>query len=137
MRLYTFGCIVCVATMLFVGCRQSDEPALKGTYATKLSHANIPGSPEMVGTWEITFDGAGQYSLRHDQLLIIQGVYTVSHDTLRVEKEVGMGACAATTPGVYRISHVDTGLKLALVVDECPGRALVLAMFPLAKKAES
>jgi hypothetical protein len=137
MRLYTLGCLVCVVAIFFAGCKKPDDATFKGSYTTTLTHGNLPGSPEMTGTWEITFDGAGKYSLRHDKLLVIQGEYSVSQDTLRVEKEVGMGACTATTPGMYRITRIDTGLKLDLVGDECPGRVLVLAMFPLAKQKES
>lgn len=134
MKLFTLVCIIVAATISFVGCQTSERTTITGTYTTKLSHANIPTSPEMMGTWEITFDGEGKYSLRREELLIIQGEYSVSNDTLRVEKEVGMGACASTDPGVYLLSRIPTGLKLQVVAEPCQGRALVLAMFPLTKK---
>jgi hypothetical protein len=134
MKHVTLASIVCSMALILGGCQRSETAAIKGTYTTTLSHATIPASPEMIGTWEITFDGEGKYFLRREQLLILQGEYSVAADTLRLMKEVGMGACTSTDPGVYIVSRTEAGLKLQLVGEPCQGRALVLAMFPLARK---
>lgn len=87
------------------------------------------GSP-LVGTWTnslgtiwtINADGAFEVDRNHDGETDIRGTYSVSNDTLTIERNEGKIPEGCDGPGVYKFARTGNNLTFTLVSDTCKDR---------------
>ena len=86
------------------------------------------GPPALVGTWTnsygtvwmIKHDGTFEVDLRHHGKKDAWGTYSVSNDTVTIQRTGGMNPKACDGPGVYKFSRTDEKtLTFSLVNDSC------------------
>ena len=90
-----------------------------GKYSAKV------GSPaRLKGTWVLSFLKGGRYTISENGLVVVHGHFT-STTQVYLNSETGPAACPNF--GVYRWKRSGQTLTLTKVVDDCAGRATVLA----------
>ncbi len=99
---------------------------LTGVYETKIKSGNA----QLVGTWQISFTGAGSYVVSKEpetKVLLIGGNSSISGNALTLVDKTGPISCTgAKATGKYTWSLSGKTLKFTKVEDNCSGRPEVL-----------
>jgi hypothetical protein len=90
-----------------------------GTYSAK-----VRTPARLKGTWVIAFLKGGEYTIRDNGLVVVRGHFT-STSQIFMSNETGPAACPQFA--VYGWKRTGKTLTLKKVVDDCAGRAAVLA----------
>lgn len=104
-----------------------------GTYAVTFAATDAGVTPDIIGTWEITYTPDGRFSVVHDGKGKYEGDYVTRLDQITFSKEQGVDGCA--NAGTYRWTPGTNGaLFFGRLADACEGRRRVLTAKALTKK---
>lgn len=108
-------------------------PAVFGpaVYTVTLAEADLPYStvaagraPGMVGTWEMTVDGAGRAVVRLNGRQVVDMPLQVQGSQVTFAEGTGQYACQG--PGRYTWDATAAGLRFTTIEDSCAGRVAAL-----------
>ena len=125
--------LVCLCALCVAAVASAKPSPLTGVYQTEIKSNN----PQLIGTWQISFTGAGKYVVSkapETKVLLIGGNSSVSGNSLTIVDKTGPIACSgAQATGKYTWSFSGKTLKFTKVKDTCDGRPEVLTTSPWSK----
>jgi len=120
--------------------RQNDADELVGVYSASIAKpdlpAALPGQAALLGTWAVTFNADGSYTLdRQDVGVIARGTYEVDGPTLTINDWEGLIGCGAPVaedpPATYAWRRAGDGIVLTAITDPCEERRILFQSHPL------
>ncbi|MFM9105941.1 MAG: hypothetical protein ACKOWF_04505 [Chloroflexota bacterium] len=120
--------------------RQNDADDLVGVYSASIAKPDLPpalpGQAALLGTWAVTFNADGSYTLdRQDVGVVVSGSYEVDGSTLSIADWQGLIWCgdpgSDRLPATYAWRRSGDGIVLTAITDACEERRILLQSHPL------
>ena len=120
--------------------RQNAADDLVGVYSVTLAKPDLPpglpGQAALLGTWTVTFNANGTYTLaRQDVGVVTRGAYEVDGATLSVTEWDGLIGCGEGEPDEgdvrYAWRQAGDGVVMTAISDTCAERRILLQAHPL------
>jgi hypothetical protein len=123
---------------------QTATSPFERSYSTRLLYRDIPAllrgeMPEVLhylGNWQLNLREPGNFSLTHNNQLLLTGQVEVTGNQLRFSNNLDSPLCGSSeeATGTYTWIFDGQNLSLGIVSDNCFARSLVLTTHPLQLK---
>ncbi len=119
----------------FIAFARAQQSSPAGAYSKTLTDEKFPPKmpPEiraaLAGTWGLTLNAEGGFSVSKDGKVMVEGRYSVSEARITFTDEKGELSCAAVAgqeTATYKWVLDEKGLTLKAIQEKCPGRQVVL-----------
>ncbi len=104
--------------------------------ALGFAQEKFPTGKYAVGEFTISFSSDGTTTVRRQEQVVVEGVYSATKDEITITDKRGPMACIDAGPGKFQWKFDGKALTLKTIEDPCGGRASALTSQPLVKKDE-